>query len=295
MHILYSRKLLYICAIVALLSSASVYAFGKPENGADCERIVSEIGWKLENPTMWPQYSVCDAAPPKTETHVQDTKIALRIPSYDGFLLFSTADTSVTAREVLASFIKMREKSVSTRNNIVYLPTEYIEVGDEAVLLLDERKDHMAGLHRLVSSKDSKIIRNYDGGAVSQWSGEVQFVEGRCIARVFGNSLFNTTWEDSTNDPQFFEYYHQYEPVRDSKDEIVIGGGGTIINRHPDFDHGKAALRDLLINEAKKIAAAIKPVCADTTPSPPDASAPINEKVAQDLVVSSFTPESITA
>ena len=128
MHILYSRKLLYICAIAALLSSASVYAFGKPENGADCERIVSEIGWKLENPTMWPQYSVCDAAPPKTETHVQDTKIALRIPSYDGFLLFSTADTSVTAREVLASFIKMREKSVSTRNNIVYLPTEYIKI-----------------------------------------------------------------------------------------------------------------------------------------------------------------------
>ena len=262
---LYTRKLVYIYAVAILLSSTSAYAFEKPENDADCERIVAEIGWKLENPTTWPQYGVCDAAPPKTGIHVQDMKVSLDVPSYDGLTLFSMAGTSVMAREVLASFVRTREKSVGTRNNVTYLPTEYIAVGDEAVLWLDERMTDLSYYDSLLAQRDENKVRNYDGGAVSQWSGEVKFAEGRCVVRVFGNSSFNTTWGDSTNDPQFFEYYHQFEPDLDANGRVIIGGGGVIINRHPDFDHGKAGLRDFLITEAKKIDAAVKPICGDTT------------------------------
>src|SRR3989304_3781428 len=109
MHILHTRKFVCICAVTILLSSASAYAFEKPMNNADCDRIVAEIGWKLENPTMWPQYGVCDATPPETGAHLQDMKIALRVPSYDGLTLLSMAETSRNSREVLASFVRTRE------------------------------------------------------------------------------------------------------------------------------------------------------------------------------------------
>lgn len=111
-------------------------------------------------------------------------------------------------------------------------PLRDVTVGDYGKLIV-----HRSDYHLTTATKPASVI-NYEQGWIYNYHDSIKIQTGRCVIWIEGSAITETL-----NNP-----YHQLNDCGIGCEELPV-----VVNKHPDFDHGKQRLEDILIEFAQEV------------------------------------------